>query len=49
MLVGSFVTDFLLLLLVKNSVGFCTSVDNGWKNSSTGRDRDILSGKEINV
>ncbi len=47
MFIEFFATDFWRL--VKNSVEFCTSVDNGWKKSNTGRDRDIRSGKEINV
>lgn len=51
--VGIGVIDFLalvlLLLLFRNSFVFWTSVDNVWKKSNTGRDRDIRSGKAINV
>ncbi len=34
---------------VMNLIGCCISVDDGWKNSSIGRDRDICWGKEIKV
>jgi hypothetical protein len=48
---GSLITNELLSIgffsCGIDSIDFCTSVDNGWKNSSIGRDREIRSGNEI--